>query len=121
MNVYQWLCLIGVQSVITLILTRVITRRMDRAERTAETARNESTAIAAGLKALLRDRLLQGYKHYIEQGWADLDDRGNMENMFSQYHTLGGNGDMNDLRNTFRGLPLNAGGPPIAADNNREG
>ena len=113
MNVYQWLCLLGVQGLVTFIVTRVVTKRMDRAERTAEEARRESMAIANGTKALLRDRLLNGYKGYIAQGWADLDDRGNMENMFQQYHTLGGNGDMNDLRHTFRALPMTQGGPPM--------
>ena len=54
-----------------------------------------------------------GYKHYIEKGWADMDDRSNMENVWRQYHALGGNGDMNDLRRTFRHLPMVKNGAPI--------
>ena len=56
--------------------------------------------------------VLQGYKHYIEKGWADMDDRRNMENIYTQYHALKGNGDMNDLRRTFRHLPMTKGGVP---------
>ena len=33
-------------------------------------------------------------------------------NIYRQYHILGGNGDMRDLRRTFRHLPLEAGGVP---------
>ena len=113
MSVYQWLCLLGVQGVITLILSWVISKKLNTADAKAEQAKRETAAIAEGVKALLRDRLLQGYKHYIEKGWADMDDRSNMENVWRQYHALGGNGDMNDLRRTFRHLPMAEGSAPI--------
>ena len=113
MSVYQWLCLLGAQGVITLILSRVISKKLNSADAKAEQAKRETAAIAEGVKALLRDRLLQGYKHYIEKGWADMDDRANMENVWRQYHALGGNGDVNDLRRTFRHLPMAEGSAPI--------
>ena len=113
MSVYQWLCLLGVQGIITLILSWVISKKLNTADAKAEQAKRETAAIAEGVKALLRDRLLQGYKHYIEKGWADMDDRANMENVWQQYHALGGNGDMNDLRRTFRHLPMAEGSAPI--------
>ena len=113
MQLYQWLCLLGAQSVITLILTRFITKRLNAAEKTAEEAKERSDAIANGIQALLRDRLLSGYRYYINQkGWADPDDRSNLENVYKQYKALRGNGDMRDLRRTFRHLPTVHGGPP---------
>ena len=63
-------------------------------------------AIKRGVQALLRDRLMQGYKFYRTQGWADEDDRSNLENVYIQYHALGANGVMDDLRNKFLALPL---------------
>jgi len=63
-------------------------------------------AVKKGVQALLRDRLIQGYKYYRAQGWADEDDRGNMENVYVQYHALGANGVMDDLRKKFLELPL---------------
>ena len=69
----------------------------------------QNRAIMMGVQALLRDRLLQAYRHYAEKGGADYDDRANLENVWRQYHALGGNGDMKDLRNTFRHLPSHAG------------
>ena len=113
MNIYQWLCVAGIPSVITLILTRIITKRLNEAETKADAAQKRSDAIALGIRALLRDRLLQGYRHYQEKGWADYEDRANLENVWKQYHALGGNGDMNDLRNTFRHLPSVQGGAPV--------
>ena len=100
------------QGIITLILSWVISKKLNTADAKAEQAKRETAAIAEGVKALLRDRLLQGYKHYIEKGWADMDDRANMENVWRQYHALGGNGDMNDLRRTFRHLPMAEGSAP---------
>lgn len=111
MNLYQWLCLLGVQGAVTLVLSRIIGKKLNAADLKAEQAKRETAAIAEGVKALLRDRLLQGYKHYIDKGYADMDDRSNLENVWRQYHALGGNGDMNDLRRTFRHLPMAPGAP----------
>ena len=63
-------------------------------------------AVKKGVQALLRDRLIQGYKFYAAQGWADVDDRSNLENVYVQYHALGANGVMDDLREKFLRLPL---------------
>lgn len=62
-------------------------------------------AVKRGIQALLRDRLIQGYKFYRHQGWADEDDRSNLENVYTQYHKLGANGMMDDLRARFLALP----------------
>ena len=39
MNLYQWLCLLGVQGAITTIIALVITRKMNKAEAKADQAR----------------------------------------------------------------------------------
>ena len=68
-------------------------------------------AIKRGVQALLRDRLIQGYKFYRAQGWADEDDRSNLENVYVQYHALGANGVMDNLRAKFLDLPLGPSRP----------
>ena len=68
-------------------------------------------SVKKGVQALLRDRLIQGYKFYRQQGWADEDDRANLENVYVQYHNLGANGVMDNLRNRFLELPLDPQGP----------
>lgn len=94
MSVWNWLSLFGIPSVVAgLIVTMWIKTR----------------AISRGVQALLRDRLLQGYKHYRTQGFADEDDRDNLENVYVQYHALGANGVMDDLRTKFLALPVERG------------
>ena len=68
-------------------------------------------AVKRGVQALLRDRLIQGYKFYRSQGWADEDDRSNLENVYVQYHALGANGVMDNLRAKFLDLPLGPSRP----------
>ena len=122
MSIYQWLCLIGVQGAVVAILTIVINKTTHKIEQNAESNRRETGAIKDGVKALLKDRLLQGYKHYINDvGYADEHDRENLENVYKQYHALKGNGDMKDLRKTFRKLPFVKGGVPTeVADDDDE-
>lgn len=75
----------------------------------------QTRAVKRGIQALLRDRLIQGYKFYNHQGFADIDDRSNLENVYQQYHALGANGVMDDLRMKFLALPLE--NPSLPAPN----
>ena len=100
MSLYQWLCVLGIPGMfLTMVAGLVSIIRQIRVMKQA-------------MKASLRDRLVQGYKYGIRQGYADMDERKNMENIYRQYHILGGNGDMRDLRRTFRHLPMEQDGVP---------
>lgn len=70
-----------------------------------QSGKKETTALKLGVQALLRDRLLQGYKHYSAKGYADVDDRMNWMNLYEQYHNLGKNGVMDDTKDKFLKLP----------------
>ena len=100
MTIYNWMCVLGIPGLFAGLIGFV--RLQVKANK----------AMRLAVQAMLRDRLLQGYKHYISQGYADLDDRSNMENVYTQYKALKGNGDMRDLRRTFRHLPMIPGGMP---------
>lgn len=67
-------------------------------------AQNKATML--GVQALLRDRLLQAFKHYISQGFAEYSDRENVRNMYEQYEALGPNSVMSDLYEQFTSLPM---------------
>jgi uncharacterized membrane-anchored protein YhcB (DUF1043 family) len=117
-TVIKILGVVGIPSIISGIFARVVTRSLKKSDAKQEQikAQNEemerqNKAIVLGVQAFLRDRLLQGYRHYIEKGWADYDDRENLENIYTQYHALGPNGIMDDLREQFRSLPYYKGGP----------
>ncbi len=101
MTVYQWLMLFGVPGMLTTLGGFIcVLYRQNR-------------ALKNGMKALLQDRLLQGYRIYQEKGWADYEDRVNLENVWKQYHALGGNGDRNDMRKTVRARPSRKDGMPM--------
>ena len=71
----------------------------------------QNRAIMMGLQAILRDRLLQGYRFFFVRGWADYDDRENLENIWHQYHALGANGIMDGYRARFLALPVSRENP----------
>ena len=104
--------LVGIPSIISgifaLFISRMLKKRDAKQEQIVtqnEEMERQNKAIMLGVQAFLRDRLLQGIKHYITKGWADYDDRENMENIYKQYHALGANGIMDDMMTQFRNLP----------------
>jgi hypothetical protein len=93
MSIYQWLCLLGIPSIIVGMLgfVKVWIKHM--------------RAVKLGLQAILRDRLLQAYHFYKQQGWASYDDKSNVKNLYDQYEALGPNGIMQRKHDSFLDLP----------------
>ena len=124
MNVYQWLCVLAVPNLVFLFWQTVINKKNKKREekiaaRRAEIERqqeqirtqnekmeSQNVATMLGVQALLRDRLLQAFRHYIEKGYADYNDRENVLNMYTNYEALGPNSVMEDLYNQFTALPM---------------
>lgn len=96
MSTWNWLSLVGVPALVVAVITSLWV---------------QTRAIKKGVQALLRDRLINGYKQFESQGWADIDERSNLENVYVQYHNLGQNGVMDDLRNKFLQLPTHPTNP----------
>ena len=94
MTLYNWLTLFGIPGMIASFLAFI--RLQHR----------QNSAVRAGLRAILRDRLLQTYYACSQRGYAAPDERQNFENMYVQYHSLGGNGVMDDVRCKFFALPM---------------
>lgn len=104
--------IVGIPAMISGIFALIVSRMLKKRDaKQAEIIEQnqvmeaQNKAIMLGVQAFLRDRLLQGYRHYISKGWADYDDRENLENIYKQYHALGANGIMDDMRTQFRNLP----------------
>lgn len=68
--------------------------------------KQEQDALRTGVVAMLHDRLYSHCMYYIEKGYADTEDRDNVEQLYKAYHQLGGNGTGTDLYNRFRELPF---------------
>lgn len=58
-----------------------------------------------GIQALLRAQLIGDYNKWSERGYAPIYARENFENCYKNYHALGENGVMDDIRNKFLELP----------------
>ena len=93
MNIYQWLCLLGIPSLIAAGTGLIVNQY------------HQLRAVKLGLQAILRDRLLQAYKFYNHQGWASYDDKQNVLNIYNQYEILGKNGIMDKKHQKFLELP----------------
>lgn len=102
MTIYNWLSLFGIPAIILAILTATYKQLNTRTKRTAEI----NDAIKMGVRAMLRDRLYQLYRYCRSQGGATHSERENFNNLYEQYHTLGGNGVMRDIRDKFFALPI---------------
>lgn len=93
MNVYQWLCVLGIPGLIATVVGYVGVQY------------KQIKAIKLGLQALLRDRLLQAYEYYGHRGWANYDEKQNVRNLYDQYDALGPNGIMELKHDAFIRLP----------------
>ncbi len=96
MTIYQWLCLLGAPAMIGGGFSFII-RRIRQNIRQAE-------ALEKGVQALLRAQMVAEYNRCAAQGFAPVYARENFENCWIQYHALGGNGVMDDMRGKFMAL-----------------
>ena len=102
--------LVGV--LIAVYLKRPLEKRVSESEAASARVEAQNTATMLGVQALLRDRLLQAFNHYLARGWIGADDRANIDNMYVQYEALGENNVISDIYNQVRALPSI---PPDAA------
>lgn len=65
----------------------------------------EQQSIKDGVQALLRDRLIQSYNHYMKQRYCPIYARESMSEMAKQYYNLGGNGIIPSLMERIMSLP----------------
>ena len=80
-------------------------KEQEQIKKKTEELEKQNLATMLGVQALLRDRLLQAFKHYTQKGFADYQDRTNVENMYKQYEALGPNSVMDDMYEQFKELP----------------
>lgn len=99
MDVYQWLCLLGIPALTASLVGFVITQI------------RSVKALKKGVQALLRTQMINDYNKWFERKYAPLYARQNFENMWVQYDALGDDGVMEDLRNKFLALSTD---PPAA-------
>lgn len=65
----------------------------------------EQDAIKNGMQAILRDRIIQAYNHYVVKGWLPFYAMENVTHMYDAYHALGGNGAVTELYEKMLKMP----------------
>jgi len=95
--------LVGV--LIAVFLKRPLEKRVADSEEASQRVEEQNKATMLGVQALLRDRLLQAFNHYLARGWIGAGERDNIENMYTQYEALGPNNVISDIYNKVRELP----------------
>lgn len=75
--------------------------------------KKENDALKAGVQALLRDRIIQAYNHYVcEKGWVPIYAKESIAACYKSYEALGDNGVIDSLMEQLNELPnynLNGG------------
>lgn len=66
----------------------------------------EQDKIKDGVLALLHDRLYQACHYYLTLGHITVSQLNNIEQLYINYHNLGGNGTGTELFNRCKSLPI---------------
>ena len=90
MTLYQWLCLLGVPALLAGVFKYLL---------------SQIKGVRLGVQALLRAQMISEFNTWEERGYAPIYARQNFENCWKQYHSLGANGVMDNLREKFLELP----------------
>ncbi len=102
--------LLSASGIVLTALVGLSVKSLQKRENTKQKEREEDRlrdiAIEQGLRAMLRDRILQACEYHGKLGYAEAKARTNMQMMYEAYHQLGGNGVVTDAYNDFRELPL---------------
>ena len=132
MEIYQILSLIGVPTLVGIIITDLVGRFKANSKKAKERKEQEDKAIMRsvikeeidplmqkttkmesdlelmkkGTQASLRNNLYELYDECSRKGYATYDERHNFENLYDNYHKLGANGVMDDIRRKFLDLKI---------------
>lgn len=90
---------------IAVFLKRPLEKRVKNSEDANARVEAQNKATMLGVQALLRDRLLQAFNFYLARGWIEASERDNVDNMYTQYESLGENNVISDIYNQVRALP----------------
>ena len=91
MTVFQILGILGIPTLVVGVLKVIF---------------SQIKAVKLGVQALLRSQMIHEYNKWEERGYAPIYARENFQNCWKQYHALGANGVMDDIRDKFMRLPI---------------
>lgn len=78
-------------------------------KRRAKSIREREEATNQALRALCRDRIIQGYRYYKRHDGISTADLETMTKLYNAYHGLGGNGTISAVYEKICELPISGG------------
>lgn len=96
------------QGLVTILVGYIgvkLKKREEEKEKEERERREEYNAIRQGIRAVLRDRILQAYNHFRKVGVVTVAQQENVSNMYTAYHNLGGNGVITKVYMKFMEIP----------------
>lgn len=130
MSVISWLQLLGLGTLCSLIVTTLFTvvkehvgqnsrkkreerlkpliemgTKIDKISEQVEHIEQRKEISDKAIQAILRNKLYELYNKGLEDGYATVEAKENFENMYQQYHALGKNGVMDEIREKYLDLP----------------
>ena len=100
--------LIILQGIMTLIIG-YIGAKIKKRESERKKEQQEQEAIREGLRAVLRDRIVQAHNNFSRKGSIEMEELENISNMYIAYHNLGGNGVVTNVYNRILEIPIAKG------------
>lgn len=74
--------------------------------RSIQKEHQKSRDIGIGVQALLRDRIFQSGRYFVDEvGYCPLNEKANVEKLYTAYHNLGGNDVASDVYKKILALP----------------
>ena len=98
MSIWQWLSYFGIPTVIFGATFTYFATKLKK-------YKTEQDAIRNGIQALLRAEMISSYNKYNDLGYAPIYAKESFENVYKNYHSLGLNGVMDSIKDTFMALP----------------
>lgn len=100
----EWILKYWLQVIFGAIVT-IIVAIYNKQHKEVKRKMKEYEAVQSGVQALLRDRIIQSYNHYMGKGYIPIYAHENICNLFQQYQSLGGNSTICNLMAGIDKLP----------------
>ena len=90
---------------VSSIISAFINRKLIAVYKRQEEQELRQKAVENGMQALLRANIISIYNKYMERGYVPIYERENIDHLYKEYKTLGGNGVVESLIEKLDDLP----------------
>lgn len=77
----------------------VVSSKLKKTKEKDDEEKKKDEAIELGVQALLRNEIIRRYREFESKGEISILDQENLDEMFTQYKNLGGNGTVKKMMN----------------------